>query len=313
MKRTCPNCNQPIKEDSLYFCLSCGHKLGEELLKRDHPFKLKVLKFSPEKIKGEKRGFNIKDIHLSKKLLVGFSFVLLAGLFSIGAILFTMSKAKKTAESQAPAQEEVVQEVIYPNSRDLDLPQSNINLADEDYTKYIPYGNYFYILGSDAVGFHSSFFANVSGESILSDLEDFIEGKFILIGGKEEEAWHLTSVLYLKDDESADETFEDVVKEGWYIQKLGDVLVLSQKEEMLTEVAEASEGISKNISHHPKFRIETTNVPKEGQLLYINLDSSVNPLQEMIEIYSPAHDLIESIKDINALDPTKFVIRNNRE
>lgn len=313
MKRICPNCNQLIKDDDLYFCSSCGHKLGEGLVKRDHPFKLKVLKFNPEKTKGEKKSFNIKDVHLSKKLLVAFSFVLLAGLFSVAVILFTMSKAKKASkESQAPP-EEATQGVVYPNSLDLDLPQSNIDLVDEDYTKYIPYGNYFYIFGSDALGFHKSFFANTGGESILTDLEGFIEGKFILIGGKEEGTWHLTSVLFLKDDESADETFVDVVKEGWYIQKLGDALVMSQKEEMLTEVMESWEGISKNISHHPKFRIENTEVPKEGQLLYVNLDSSVNPLQEMIEIYSPPHDFIESVKDINALDPTKFVIRNNRE
>jgi len=284
------------------------------LVKREHSFKLKVLKFTPEKIKGERRSFNIRDIHLSKKLLVGFSFVLLAGLFSVGAILFTMSKAKKESkEVQVPVQDEAVQEAIHPNSLDLDLPQSNINLSDEDYTKYIPYGNYFYILGSDAVGFHSRFFANAGGESILSDLEESIEGKFILIGGKEDEIWYLTSILYLKDDESAGETFEGVVKEGWYIQRVGDVLVLSQKEEMLLEVVAASEGISKNISHHPKFRTETIDVPAEGQLLYVNLDSSASPLQELITIYSPPHDLIESIKDIYALDPTKFVIRNNRE
>jgi hypothetical protein len=223
-----------------------------------------------------------------------------------------MFRAKKISEVQV-SQEEVVQQVSHPNSIDLDLPQSNIDLANEDYTKYIPYGNYFYILGSDAVDFHSRFFGSGDSGSILLALEEFIEGRFILIGSKEESRWYLTSILYLKDDESADETFENVSKEGWYIQKLGDVLVLSEKEEMLADVVESSQGISKNITHHPKFRTENTQVPSKGQLLYVNLDSSVNALQEMIDIYSPPHDFIESIKDINAQSPTKFVIRNSRE
>lgn len=314
MKRVCPNCNKPIKDSNLYFCLSCGQKLDEDLIKHEHPFKPKIEKFSPSK---ENQGIKLKELpafQFKKKFLIGLFFVIMAGAVSTAAIMFTVSKADRTEQpSVATPQEQPVAEISVPNAQDLGLPQENIDLANQDYTKYIPYGNHFYILGADVLDFYSRFFGSISEDSLLYGLDEYIEGKFIVIGGKEEDRWQMTAVLYLKDDESEGETFEDISKDGWYVRKVGDVLVLSESEDMLDAVEESSQGVSRNISHHPKFRTSGEETPEEGQLLFVNLLSDENIIQEMVNIYSPGQPVIESIKDIYAQNPEKFVVRSTSE
>lgn len=312
MKRVCPNCNKPIKDSSLYFCLSCGHKLDEGLINREHPFEPKRVVFTPKQKERLKIPFKIPHVNLSKKLIVGVSFILLALTVSVLAVVFTLNKAKKSTPAvEVPSQEVVVDQNL-PNSTDLNLPQENIDLSDTDYTKYIPYGNYFYILGADALDFHRRFFGGAAADSLLYGLDPYLEGKFILVGGYEDEAWYMTSILYLKDEESKDQTFEEVNKEGWFVQKVDDVLVLTEKEEMLDAVSESSKGLSKNISHHPKFRMQNTEVPDEGQLLYVNLMNKEDVIEEMVRVYSPGQTVVEALKDIYSEDPSKFVIRSNQ-
>jgi len=313
MNRVCPNCNKPIKDSNLFFCLSCGSKLDDALIRRDPSFNPKRTRFAPSEGKEGRKLPDLKNFHMNSKFLVGLFFVILAGAVSIAAIMLTMAKAKKTTPVAQLEQEKEVVETSNPNAKDIDLPQENINLADEDYTKYIPYGNYFYILGADAEDFYKRFFGTVGADSLLLGLDNFIEGKFILIGSYENGRWLMTSILYLKDEAAKDENFENVSKEGWYVKKVGDVLVLSEIEDMPSAVEEASKGISKNISHHPKFRTENTQIPKDGQLLFVNLSGQDDVLQQMISIYSPTQEVVESIKDIYTKKPTKFVIRNYRE
>lgn len=314
MNRVCPNCSKPLKESDLYFCLSCGQKLDEGLIKGKHPFTPKIIAFTPTE-KGEGRKFiNLTSIKLHKKLIVGLFFIVLAAGVSVWAIFLTLSRAKRVQELTASPQiEEVVEITSFPNSKDLDLPQQNINLADDDYTKYIPYGNYVYVLGADVFDYYTRFFGLITEDSLLSGLHDYVEGKFIVIGSKEEGRWYMTAILYLQDDKSADEDFVWVSKEGWSVGKVGDVLVLSEKRDIVEAVSESSLGNAKNISHHPQYRTSQTQIPEEGQLLYVDLSNQDNTLRELIEVYSPVRSLVDKIKDIYSGDPDKFVIRNNNE
>jgi len=314
MTRTCPNCNKPVDEDSYYFCSLCGARLGEEQIKRDFGFRTKTQKFKLAKKSSPKDPSGSGNSHVNKRLLIGLAFVFLSVAFLATVIGFTMSKTKKPLPQVESGPSTAAAPVkTFPNTLDLELPQKNMDLTKDDYLKYVPYGNYFYILGGDAKDFYTRFFGFLPTASLLAGVSEYIEGKFILIGGKEAGRWYLTSVLFLQDGKSAGQTFEAVAKEGWFVAKVGDVLVMTEKEDMLVNIRESSQGAAKNISQHPRYRMEGTPIPSDGQLLYVNLDSSTSPLLELIQIYSPSHDFIEAVKEISSLSPTKFVIRNNRE
>ncbi len=141
----------------------------------------------------------------------------------------------------------------------------------------------------------------------------YVEGRFVTMGKKEGSTWVITSIIYLKDAQVADKTFEDIKVAGKFIKKVDDVLVVTNKEEMIQEVTDASKGLARNIAQNPKTRINGATVPKDGQLIFVDINSDVNALGEMMTNFQPDSETSELLKDIVAQKLTKFVIRNNRE
>ena len=143
MKRICPDCNKLLEDNNSYFCLSCGNKLEESLIKADDSFKTKIIEFviqdpkkKPKKKKEKK--IKVKNKDLTRQLMIGFVTVLTIGLLAVGVIFLTRQDFIKKDNPEEVQIQQTQPKVEKPNSIDLDFPQSNINLANENIIKYIP-------------------------------------------------------------------------------------------------------------------------------------------------------------------------------
>jgi len=318
MKRICPDCNKPLEDNNSYFCLSCGNKLEESLIKTDDSFKTKIIEFVIEdpkkkpKKKKEKK-IKVKNKNLNRQLMIGFVTVLTIGLLAVGVIFLTRQDFTKKDKPEEVQIQQTQPKVEKPNSIDLDFPQSNINLANENIIKYIPYETDFYIIGSDVLDFHVRYFGTDTPSEILPAITPYVEGRFITMGNKEGSDWVITSVIYLVDKKVVDMTFGDIEVEGKYIKKVDDVLVVTDKEEMIQEVTDSSKGFARNIAQNPKTRTDGVQVPKDGQLIFVDINSEINVLEEMVSLFQPESGALELLRGIIEQKSTKFVIRNNRE
>ncbi|MFC1756131.1 hypothetical protein ACFLZK_01945 [Patescibacteria group bacterium] len=325
MKRICPECNKPLENHSHYFCASCGKKLEESLVRPSNVFKTRVLEFVSEdskkktkKKKGKKKKekkIKVVNKALNRQLAIGFVSVVVIGILAVGVIFLTRRDFKNKDNNSSQVTEEQVQEkpVEKPNSADLNLPQGNMNLANPNIIKYIPYDTDFYIIGSDLSYFHGKYFGVTATDDILPYISEYMEGRFITMGQKDGSDWMLTSVIYLKDKKVVDLTFEEIVVEGWFIQKVDDVLVVTNTEEMIQNVTDSSKGLARNIAQNPKTRVDSAQLPKEGQIIFVDINSEINALEELFYIFEPDVAALETLKDVVDLNPSKFVIRNDRE
>lgn len=325
MKRICPNCNHNLNENEYYFCLSCGHKLEDELIVNAGIFAPKITKFVSEpdgkkkrhklSKKKKKDKIKVRMPGLRKQLIIGFSSVVLIGGSAVGIIFLTnnLPKVRKEEEQAVTQQPQTQQEVKELNVIDLSLDQPNINLANENIIKYIPYETDFYIIGSDIVDSAERIYGQLASDAILSSVEEYVEGRFVVMGNREGSEWVLTTIIYLKDSQVVDLTFENVSAEGWFVQKVDDVLVVTNKEEMIQNVTDSSKGLARNVAQNPKTRTDNIDVPKSGQLIFVNVDKETNILKELVDLFNLEPQTREQLEDIINNKPTKFVIKNENE
>jgi len=332
MKRICPNCNKSLSDSEHYFCLSCGHKLGDELINSKNVFGVKIhhfmvdakskkkklrsifIKSKPKKArKKKKEKVKVNMPGLKRQLKIGFAAVTLIGVLAVGVIYLTKNPPSFNNEEKAVQTNQQTQpvKVENPNIADLDLNQPNINLANDNIIKYIPYETDFYIIGSDVLGSTQLYFGGTAQDLVLSQVVDYVEGRFVFMGNKDGASdWILTSIIYLKDKEVEDITFDDVKVEGWFIKKVDDVLVITNKEDMIQNVTDSSKGLAKNIAQNPKTRINNIKVPDTGQLSIVTINDEINPIESLMYVFPPTQTAREMLEDIAKKNPTKFVIRN---
>ena len=333
MNRVCPNCNNNLSKIEHYFCLSCGHKLedslivsGGEFVRKVHQFMVdesdrvslikKVLKKPKKKKVRKKRQKNEVKVQmpgLRKQLKISFIAVVLIGGLAVGVIYLTKNPPNISIEPKPVEAPQEIQETKPENLNviDLGLDQPSIDLGNDNIIKYIPYETDFYIIGSDAIDSTNRYFGETAQDEVLSQVGEYVEGRFVIIGSKEGSSdWTLTSILYLKDKEVENLTFEDVTVEDWFIQKVDDVLVVTNTEEMIQNVTDSSKGLARNIAQNPRTRIDNVEVPDTGQMIFVNVNKEIDPASALMSIFPPTQEAEDLLKEVAEKNLNKFVIRS---
>ena len=279
--RICPKCNSILGSFDNFFCSSCGSPLEGGNVKEPSDF-IRVVTVDGEKKKNrQEKEFTSAAPKVShtkeiKKATFIVGFVILIGLPLIWALTkiktfnfqFNLFKPSPDISSLTQTQiKKVDTSVSNQNILKLNTQYKSGEFNLEPIANYVPYyiDIYFesYDFGSTAtqyLEFDKSVF------ELVDSLKPLIKPHFAAFSKSQVKGYNWTLIFLIQDDKKDLEDLELPKSSVLAIERMGEILVVSNDPSIITEVKEAKEKTVRNLTLNPQFVLARSKTPKSGQI-----------------------------------------------
>ncbi|MBN1162225.1 TFIIB-type zinc ribbon-containing protein [Patescibacteria group bacterium] len=299
MNRVCPKCESELGSYDHHFCTSCGTELPEELISKDESFRqVNHLSLSTQSNPDEQKNvhgyFNRLRSSLGDRVIVGVA-VLLLMLVAFTIYLVVTQATLSAKRSVAPVENK---------SAKVDTGL----MGDEMIAKYVPYEADVYIETADSQLLGRLFLEFDPGYyTLVQDIEKNTKshtGLYIL--GLSSEPSMTIIIFPEKEDFGVDGLKLDGY--DWLVaREVEKSIVISTREDNISNTLYAKSGLAKNLIQHPKFVTYTKQNIPEGKIIIYTSSSEVKDMLIMLLSKSDS-DTIRSILEDYKQTESNFVI-----